>query len=135
MIQFFKELYLTAFTLLYRIPGGNTYGKTTGSVTIITLMEWGIIVGIASWIDIIVGIKTLLSFSTLSLAICFFALYFVNYRVLVTRGHGIKFEHEFGNLGKSRRILLVATCAVLLFAIISFAVYSTLAHRRFVKGL
>jgi hypothetical protein len=98
-------------------------------------MEWGIILGIAAWIDIIVGIKTVLSFSTLSLAICFFALYYVNYRVLVTRGHGIKFEREFGNLGKSRRILLLATCAVLLLAIISFAVYSTLAHRRFVKGL
>ncbi|MGO8835893.1 MAG: hypothetical protein ACLQQ0_00565 [Limisphaerales bacterium] len=137
MIRFFKDIYLTGFALLFKIPGGDTRGKTLGSVSAVTLIEGLILAGIASWIDIFTGTRYLLSSanslasSKLVILIFVFALFSANYRVLVTRGHGIKFEREFIHIKKSRKILLVAGCAVLVVATIAFFIYSRLAYRHF----
>lgn len=120
MIRFFKELYLTAYVLLYRIPGGTTYVKTTQAATIIMLIEWLMLAEIGSCIAILSGTRFLIFSSKLLMLISGLALYYPNYRILVIRGHGIKFEREFNNLKKSRRILLVVSCAVLLLATIAF---------------
>jgi Ni/Fe-hydrogenase subunit HybB-like protein len=135
MIRYFKELYLSGFTIIFKF--GRTKAKTTGAVTAVTLIECLILAGIASWIDIFIGKRFLLSdynslvFSKLVIVVLFFALCSVNHLVLVTRGHGIKFERGFDNLEKSRRILLEVSCAVLLVAAIAFFIYSRLAYQRF----
>jgi hypothetical protein len=137
MIQFFKELYLTVFTILYKIPGGTPSSKSVTSVTAVAVIEGLILAGISSWIDIFAGKRFLLSdynslaSSKLVILIFVFALYFANYRVLVTRGHGIKFECEFTKLEKSRKVLLEVSCAVLLVAATAFFIYSRLAYQRF----
>ena len=57
MIQFLKELYLTAYVLLYRIPGGGTYVKTTQAATIIMLIEWFIFADIRFLIATLMGTR------------------------------------------------------------------------------
>jgi heme A synthase len=47
-------------------------------------------------------------------------VYLANYYVLVIRGYGIKFESEFSNLEKSRKVLLLVSCSVLLLATTTF---------------
>jgi hypothetical protein len=137
MIRFFKELYLTGFTLLYKIPGGTPHSKTGTSVPVIALFEVAFLAGVLSWIDISNGKRFLLSSSN-SLAshkivflFFFIVLSLVNYHILVTRGHGIKYEREFNNLKKSRKILLVTSCCGLALATIAFFIYSRFAYRRF----
>ena len=134
MIRFLKEIYLTAFTLLFRIPGGNTSGKIWGAIGIIQVIEGITLVNIVFWIEILTGTRFLI-FSKLACVILALALYYPNNHVLVTRGHGIKFEREFDNLKKSRKILLVMGCAVVLLAIIMFSVYSFHAYRNFIQAL
>jgi len=137
MFRFFKELYLTGFTLLYKIPGGTPHSKTGTSVPVVALFEVAFLAGVSSWIDIFIGERFLLSSSN-SLAshkivflLFFIALSLVNYHILITRGHGIKFEREFNNLEKSRRILLVMSCCGLMLATIAFFICSRLAYQRF----
>lgn len=137
MIRFFKELYLMVFTILYKIPGGTPSSKSVTSVTAVTLIEWLLLAGISSWIDIFIGKRFLLSdynsliFSKLAALMLFLALGSVNQVVLVARGHGIRFEREFTHLEKSRKVLLVVSCAVLVVATIAFFIYSRLAYQRF----
>jgi hypothetical protein len=137
MIRFLKELYFTSFTILYKIPGGTPSSKSGTSVTAVAVIEGLLLAGIFSWIDIFIGKRFLLSdynshisFKLVTL-ILFFALYFANYRVLVTRGYGIKFEREFIHLKKSRKVLLLSSCVVLLLATIAFFIYSRLAYQSF----
>jgi len=137
VIQFFKELYLTCFTILFKIPGGTPRSKAVSAVTAIAVIEGLFLAGITSWIDIFMGTRFLLSDSNslpsskLVILLFFLALCFANNRFLVTRGHGIKFEREFNNLKKTRKILLVTSCCGLVLATIAFFLYSRFAYRRF----
>jgi hypothetical protein len=111
--------------------------KAGSAVAAIALIEWLILAGISSWIDMFIGERFLLNSTNSSVAsklvivILFFALCSVNHLVLVTRGNGIKFADEFNNLKKSRRILLVTSCLVLLLSVIAFFLYSRFAYRGF----
>jgi hypothetical protein len=64
-------------------------------------------------------------------AVITLAFYLPNYYVLVIRGHGITFEREFAHLDKSRKVLLLVSCAVLLLATIMLTIYSVSAYQRF----
>ncbi|MGA7593752.1 MAG: hypothetical protein WCA64_01035, partial [Gallionella sp.] len=85
MFRFLKELYLTGFVLIFR--SSRASGKTAGAVTIVALVEWLILAGISSWIDIFIGTRFLLSNANslaiykLVLLLFFFALYLANYHV------------------------------------------------------
>jgi hypothetical protein len=133
IFQFLKELYLAEFTSFYKAssgswtPGINAAKGATG----VALFEWIILAGIASWLDILAGTRFLLQFSKLAIVIAFFALYFVNYYVLVTRGHGIKFEREFNNLKKSKRTLLRISCYLMELATVAFFICSVYAYHHF----
>jgi hypothetical protein len=131
MIRFFKELYLTAFTILFRLPGRTPLAKIGTSIAAITLVEGFILIDISSYIDILIGEKFLLSFSKPVIVIIFVALGFLNQYLLYIRGYGIKFEREFDKLNKYRRILLVTSCVVLLLVTIVFFFYSTSAYQHF----
>jgi hypothetical protein len=135
MIRFFKELYLTGFALIFK--SSHASGRTAGAVTIVALIEWLILGGISSWIDIFMGTRFLLSntnslaSSKLAILFLFFALYLANYHILVTRDHGIRFARGFDNLAKSRRILLVISFWGLILATITFFICSRLAYQHF----
>ena len=67
--------------------------------------------------------------------VVFFALFFLNTYILIicgfTFGHGLRFEREFDNLKKGRKILLQTSCVVLLLATIMFSIYSMSVYHRF----
>lgn len=135
MIRFIKETYLTGFAVIFN--SSRASGRTSGAVTAITLIEWLILAGIASWVDISIGTRFLLGstnslfLSQLMIIVLFFVLFFANYRVLVIRRHGIEFAHEFRSLKRERRILLIsAFCALALLTIIFF-ISSRLVYRHF----
>jgi hypothetical protein len=133
MIQFIKEIYFTGFAIIFN--SSHASGRTSGAITAITVIEWLILAGIASWIDISIGTRFFLSstnslfLSKLMIAVLFSALFFANYRVLVVCGHGIKFAHEFRSLKKGRKVLLITGfCSLTLFTLIFF-VGARMAYR------
>ncbi|MGP8201461.1 MAG: hypothetical protein ACLQU4_18375 [Limisphaerales bacterium] len=139
MIRLFKELYLTGFTIGFRLRmperlGGGwgpiiDAGKGVALLSIIALIN---LTNIMDWIEVYGGTK--FSFDSSRWAQCAIALvfYFANYYILVTCGHGIKFEREeFKNLKKSRKVLLIVSFAVLLLITIVFSIYSTSAYQHF----
>jgi len=77
----------------------------------------------------LIGKRCFLNFPIPVVIILFFALAFANFNILVMRGHGIKFEREFDKLGKTRKILLVTSCAVLLLATIVFFIHTISAYK------
>ena len=97
----------------------------------IAVIEWIMLVVIAMWIDIYLGTKFFFGVDRWTIRIACVALYFANYYVLVTRGHGITFEREFSHLKKSRKRLLLASCSGLLLITIVFFYYSVSAYHRF----
>jgi hypothetical protein len=138
MFRFFKELYLTMFTVGFRLRAPQRFGGGWGpiidagkGVLVVSLIAFLILKGIKSNIEILVGKKFSFDSSPWELA-AVLALYYVNYYVLITRGHGIKFEREFTHLKQSRKVLLLASCGVLLLAAIAFSDYSRFAYFRFV---
>jgi hypothetical protein len=131
MIRFFKEVYLTGFAIVFRLSRARDIAyKAGGAVGAITVVEWFVIEGLRGYIDIFLNKKII--FSKPIVLIAFFVLFLVNGYVLFFRGHGIKFAHEFNSLEKSRRILLVVSCAVLSLAAIVFGICSAIAHRHFI---
>jgi len=102
MIQFLKEIYLTAFVLLNKLPTlrGNKFGRMGYIIAAIALIEWLNLVNISSCIEMFYGKPYLFSFSKPIVTTALFALFLVNIYILQIRGHGIKFEHEFDKLKK-----------------------------------
>ena len=134
MSRFFKEIYLTGFTLLFRISRAKDIAyKVGGACSIITLVEWFNLVNILSWIDILAGKEISPRFSEPEALLAGFVLFCINVYALFSLRYGINFERKFDQLEKTRRSLLVAICVVLLLATIVFSVYSTSAHRHFIQ--
>jgi hypothetical protein len=140
MFRFLKEIYLTGFTLGFRFRIAGGWGRWIPSlgpimdagkgVFFVSVILFLILDGIESLIEIFVGTKFSFDDSLWGLA-AVLALYYMNYYVLVTRGHGIKFEREFTQLKKSRKVLLVVSCAILLLATTVFTYYSVSAYQSF----
>lgn len=131
MIQFIKEVYLTAFAIIFRRARVKDIAYKAGSaVGAITVIEWLILVGISGYVEMFYGKKYLLSKP--AVVIAFLALFLVNGYVLFFRGHGVKFARDFDGLEKTRRITLVVSCAVVTVAAIVFFICSAIAHQRFV---
>jgi len=133
MFQFFKELYLTAFTIFFKVGGADwTPGINAGKgVASVALIESAFLIGIVLWIDVLVGTKSLFDIPKWAAVIAFLALCAANHYPLVARGHGITFEREFNHLKKTRKILLMASCVVIILAAIAFFIYSVSVYHRF----
>jgi hypothetical protein len=84
---------------------------------------------IGTWIEIYLGER--FYFDRWVIRVAAVALYLVNYYILATRGHGIKFEREFTNLPKSQKILLLASCVVMILVAIAVSIYSVSAYHRY----
>ncbi len=137
MIRFLKELYLTGFTLGFRFRIAGGWGRWVPSlgpimdagkgVFFVWVIMFLILEGIKSYIEIHVGTQVNSPWEFAAVM----ALYFANHYILVTRGHGIKFEREFDNLEKNRKNLLLASCGVMGLATIAFSIYLGFAYQRF----
>ena len=132
MFRFFKDIYFTAFTIFFRAASSTwTPGINAGKgVAGVALIESAFLLAIASWIDVLVGTKSLLDIPKWATIVAFFALCFANRYPLVGRGHGITFEREFTNFTKSRKVLLLASCVVIMLTAIAFFIYSASFHRK-----
>ena len=137
MFRFFKELYLTVFTLGFRFRAPQRFGGGWGpiidagkGVLAVWLIAFLILKGIESYIEIHIGTRFSFDSSLWEMA-SVLALYYSNYYVLVSCDHGIKFEREFTHLKKSRKVLLVTSCAVLLLVTIAFSLYARSAYQHF----
>lgn len=119
------------FALGFRFAGNRwSYPSNLGKgIAGVTLIEGLILMVIASWIEIYLG--TRFHFNPWPIRIAYLALCLPNYYILVTRGHGITFEREFSHLEKSRKNLLLASCGVMVLAIIAFMIFSVSAYHRF----
>lgn len=144
MIKFLKELYLTAYTLGYRSPGKaggwQRLNRQVGiimdqgkGVLLVSMILIFIFLGIMNFIEIRIGRKFSVD-STLNGALLVLADYYVNLYILITRGHGIRFEQEFNQLRKTRRVLLVTTCVVLMLAAFAFLLHVRDAYLRLPSG-
>jgi hypothetical protein len=136
MFRFLKEIYLTGFTILFKLSRAKKISyRTGGAATIITLIEAFNLTNISSWIDIFAGKQIVPRLSEPEIILVFLVLAYLNLYLLIicgfTFGHGLPFEHEFNNLKKSRKILLVASCVVILLATIVFSIYSTSTYHHF----
>lgn len=143
MIRFFKDVYLTIYTLGYKCNVAGGWGRINHrfglimdqgkGVFLVTIIEFFILVGIKSSVEVHFGTRFsfLDSAQWVSAVVVAYALYLPNYFVLIKRGHGIKFEREFNSLEKSRKILLVISFTMLLLGGIAFTVFSDSAYRHF----
>ena len=137
MIDFIKQLYFTGFAIIFNNSRASKRKRTSGAVAAMALIESLFLIGVASWIDISIGERFWLSppnslfHSKLMIAALFFLLYFANYRVIVSCGHGIKFAHEFPSLEKGRRVLLITCCCVLAVFTLIWFIWWRLVYRHF----
>jgi H+/Cl- antiporter ClcA len=130
MIRFLKEVYLTGFAIIFKISREKDVGFRIGiAIGPVAFVESLFLIGISDCIQMFLNKRIL--FSNSQAAIAFFILFFVNMYFLWLRGYGVKFADKFDGLKKSRRILLVTSCAVILVATIIFLIYSAIAYRHF----
>jgi hypothetical protein len=131
MIRFFRDLYLTFFTVGFRARAPQELGGGWGpivdagkGVVVVCLIELLILKGLTSCIKAVVGTGLFFDSSEWKILATSLALYVLNYYMLVKCGYGIKFEREFTDLKRSRKFLLLASCAMLFLGSIAFAIYS-----------
>lgn len=133
MVRFLKEIYLVGFTLGYKAsskswsPSLNA-GKGVAGVTIFEVL---ILMTIEGWVEMFFGTRFSFNTSPWAIRVAAVALYFANYYVLVVRGYGIKFEHEFNDLSKSRKIFLLVSCVLMFLTAIAVIICSISAYHRF----
>jgi len=132
-LQFIKNVTLTGFVLFYRIPGKNRRIKINGAITLITLVEWLVLAGFLCLFDIFSGKQLVLDhptfFQKIIVVSLFALLCFVNYRFFIIRG--VSFEHEFDDIKRSQRQLLITIFTALLLSAIVFFVLSRIAYQHF----
>lgn len=94
----------------------------------ITLMQAAILLSVEGWIEVFAGKRLSFDSSPWAFRGIALALYLANYYLLITRGHGIKFEREFNRFRKSRRTLLVGSCLALMLIAILIVIRSVSAY-------
>src|ERR1035438_6222284 len=122
MLHLFKELYLTAFTIFFRV-GGAEWTPTINAgkaVTAIALIEALLLLGSASWIEMLVG--TAYRIPRWGALIAYFVICIANHYLLVTLGHGTAFERHFTSLNFARKILLIAASVAIMLVGVAFFV-------------
>jgi hypothetical protein len=131
IIQFIKEIYLTGFAIIFRHARVKQVGYKAGSaITIIALIEGFIVIGILANLEIFFGGKVFLSKP--QIVVIYFTLVLLNLYILLIRGHGIKFAHNFDNLKKTRKTSLIVSCFFIAVSATMFFIYSAISFRHYV---
>jgi ABC-type transport system involved in Fe-S cluster assembly fused permease/ATPase subunit len=125
MIRFLKELYFVGFVFFYRASNkswSHSINLARGAAGV-SFFGWIMLLTISMWVEIFDG-RQFLVFDLWKVGIAIFAIYCVNYYVLVIRGHGIRFEREFNNLKKSKQTFLQVSYLVINLISVAFFLYS-----------
>jgi hypothetical protein len=137
MTRFLKELYLTGFTIGFRLRFPQKYGGGWGAkmdagkgVLIVSIIMLLILKGAELYLEIFIG-KQFSFDSSIWAKIAILLLYFANYYPLIIRGYGIKFEREFNELEKARRTLLVISFGAFVLGSITLTIFSNSAYQHF----
>ncbi len=83
------------------------------------------------WIAILIKNRFFLEFNRWEVGIAVFAIYCVNYYVLVIRGHGISFERQFNHLKKSKQTFLQVSYLVINLISVALFIYTVYAYQHF----
>jgi hypothetical protein len=132
IFRFFKEIYLTAFTVLFRL---NAWGPRTArgaSVALIALIESGVLLGIDLLVDDFSGITLLPTIPKWAFIVIYFAIAVLNFYVLVFRRHGVKFEREFSHFKTGKKIQLILASVAVMLAAIALFIYAANVHRNII---
>jgi hypothetical protein len=130
-MQLLKEIYLTSFVLFFRAfktawtPGINAWKGVAG----VAVAQWLVLVGLDVWIGMISGKRLFGAVDPWAVRLAVVALFVANHFVLVARGKGIEYEREFDNLHRSKRVLLVTSCSVVILCAIIFFIASAAKQR------
>jgi hypothetical protein len=130
-MQTLKELYLTVFVLFFRFARQSWSDDMNAwkATAWITLFQWALVGGGILWIAALAGYPRLTGLSQLSFLILWFVTYFLNHRVLVIHGYGVKFERHFGQLESRKKTLLVTTAILVTVVSFAFAFWTVVALR------
>ena len=129
MFRLFKEIYLTAFTVFFRISAWGPKTSVGVSIASIAMIESCILIGAVACADVLTRTDYLRLFPKWTVTVLVLFLFVLNHYCLVTRRSGIEFEHEFTHFKRSKKIQLVAVCATFVLAAGVFVVYSANLHR------
>jgi small-conductance mechanosensitive channel len=130
MIRFLKEIYLTLFTIFFRLRHTQSAATKAGrAIGAIVVIEGLILMSISSCIEMFIGHKFLLPKAIVLIVLV--ALCFINQYILFTRGYGIKFDSEFDKMNKMKKFVLMMACLALMLIALIFFIVSTLAYSRF----
>jgi hypothetical protein len=129
ILRFFKEIYLTAFTVLFRL---NAWGPQTArgaSVALIALIESGVLLGIDLLVDDFSGRTLLPTIPKWAFVVIYLVIAVLNFHLLVFRRHGVEFEREFSHFKTGKKIQLVLASMAVMLAAIAFFIYAANIHR------
>jgi hypothetical protein len=134
MLRFLKEIYLTSFTILFRLGGGEWPHEINAwkGVVGIALIQGIVLLAIEGWLEIFTGSRFLPHIPKLAVVAAFLILSFCNYYGLVLCRHGVVFEQEFDKFARSKKILLLTICVEIILVAITFFIYSAVRHRHFI---
>lgn len=129
ILRFFKEVYLTAFTILFRI---NLWGPQTAqgvSAASIALIQSGVLLGIDLLVDDFSRTKILPTIPKWVFLLLYFVIAALNLYFLVFRRHGIKFEREFSHFKTGKKIRLILASVAIMLTAVAFVIFAANIHR------
>lgn len=134
MFQYLKELYLATFVIFCRLSsrGWSRRMSFVISVCIISVIESSAIIGVDSYLVVSTKMRGL-DISEWAFIVVLFSLIVANRYLLVVRGYGVKFDQQFTNLKRSRKLLLMTSSAAVMLAAIAFFLYSSFVYRAFIS--
>jgi hypothetical protein len=126
-----KTIYLGMFLVLFKSSRWPTpEANARISAAFLTLIEFFAILGIACWVDILLGTKAMSDFPKWSVFVFFLVLCIPNYHVLISKGYGARYVDEFAHFSKLKQWFLLLICAIMMIAIFLLCLYSATAHRK-----
>lgn len=137
VIQFLKELHLTAFVIFFRFLRWSWTPRTKSAIrtcaafsaATITLIEFWFLIAAGGWLEA----RFLEEIPKWAVGIAFLLLYAANCYSFVIRRQGPIYEREFTHLKKGKKILLLTTSITILLVAIAFFLYAMSVHRKLIN--
>ena len=142
MINLLKELYLTVFTLGFRLGKKGGWDRISMGLGLILNMGNGVLLISLIIIFSLSGIRQCIEIHEKNIIkidpsweLCsVVAIYYVNFYILVTSGYGTRFEREFDNIEKRKKKLLLISGILLVVATMVFVSWVRSVHQRLFYG-
>jgi hypothetical protein len=130
MLQLIREIYLTAFISLSWVGGWDLRTNRAASSAVIALIESGLLFEVASLSHDVHGTTIFSIIPKWVVLVSYLAIGALNHYMLIVRGSGIKFEREFSQFKKTKKVYLLTTSVIMMLTAIAFVLYSASVHRK-----